>query len=1003
LGGLVLLVLVWAGIQVGLWARAERAETLLRDVVMPGLDAEVSFARVELSVWAHFPELSIQLHAPVVRGRREFGRDTLLHGRRLDITLSLWDWAFGPGRTLQEVHLYDGALNLKRLRDGTANWVIRKPDSLSTRSLQTELQTLNHLALHNCLFGYEDRRADLELRTLRGDLRLSGALLAASPYAKLRWQADTASLRLAGQTLLDHGRWQADGKLSWSPDARSLRLQPLEITLNELPLLLTGQGQLLQQGVDLSLEMSANTARFSSLLSVLPGMFTDRDRFAALESQGQFELRLKLVGLWTDESAPQIDFRLRVREGWFRFDYLPDPIQNVAVELDIRNPGGPWHLTEFTLGQLAADLGDNPLRAKGFWKPQANDVQVKADISAKINLETLTTILPIDDHLLEGILMLEADVAGFVSDSTLPKITALADLKYGYLKSRTFPAVLDNVTLSLRVRNTTGRLDDTEINLENLHAELDGEALNARLMISELADPLYNLLVQGKVDLTKLGRILPMGQSELTGLAEIDLQTRGRLSNVLRHADVDSTGYFKLSGFKWQAPTSRLVTRISNCRILFTATALRLQDLDGKYGPTDFRVQGELLNPYGYVMRGDTLRGNLQVVSRKIDLNPILADRQAYDPTPLTIADQVFRAVELPARLDLALAARADVLYFDDLIFQQVQSQVLLKNRSLQWVNASFALLGGRFKSDGRYDSQDPTAPRLELDLRADSLDIATFYPYFEILRHYAPITADCRGRFDLRTYLAMQLNQALDPVWPTLSGETQVVLHNWRLERSPVLEAIGLTTQAEALQPLIWPLQEVAFSFGDGRLALQPLLFRAGENALRITGGANPDGSLDYRVMVNTPTGPLEGQKAQHLMRLTNTELLMPQYLLLDLQVTGPYTSPYVAIAQEMEQTLVAPKPKPVEVNTDSILRAAQLEIERRRQELEDAARQEQERLRQEVLKQAAQQVTDLQNEINLIKQKLKGLPKNQQVKHEQQIQQKEAEIQAIRKAHNF
>ena len=60
-------------------------------------------------------------------------------------------------------------------------------------------------------------------------------------------------------------------------------------------------------------------------------------------------------------------------------------------------------------------------------------------------------------------------------------ITANLNLANGYVKSKDFPAPIENLNALVNMLNATGNTDDTEIKIENFKLMLEGEPLAGRV------------------------------------------------------------------------------------------------------------------------------------------------------------------------------------------------------------------------------------------------------------------------------------------------------------------------------------------------------------------------------------------------------------------------------------------------------------------------------------------------------------------------------------------
>src|SRR5215212_2530420 len=78
---------------------------LVKAEINKNIEAKVEFKNVSLSLFRHFPKLSIGLEDISVAGIHEFGNDTLLSAKRFDASVNLWSVISGSDMKVYAVYL----------------------------------------------------------------------------------------------------------------------------------------------------------------------------------------------------------------------------------------------------------------------------------------------------------------------------------------------------------------------------------------------------------------------------------------------------------------------------------------------------------------------------------------------------------------------------------------------------------------------------------------------------------------------------------------------------------------------------------------------------------------------------------------------------------------------------------------------------------------------------------------------------------------------------------
>ena len=118
-----------------------RIVKLVKAEVNKNLEAKVEFKNVSLSLFRHFPQLSIGLEDISVAGIREFETDTLLSAERIDASVDLWSVISGSEMKIYGVYLQSPRIHALVNENGKANWEITKEDTaVSTGSESAALK-----------------------------------------------------------------------------------------------------------------------------------------------------------------------------------------------------------------------------------------------------------------------------------------------------------------------------------------------------------------------------------------------------------------------------------------------------------------------------------------------------------------------------------------------------------------------------------------------------------------------------------------------------------------------------------------------------------------------------------------------------------------------------------------------------------------------------------------------------------------------------------------------
>jgi uncharacterized protein involved in outer membrane biogenesis len=111
---------------------------LVKREVNKSLVAKVDFQDVDISLFRHFPKISIGLENVFVVGTDNFATDTLFAAKTLDVSVNLFSAIKGKDIKVYGVYLESPRIHAIVNKDGKANWDITKAsDDLATSSDNT--------------------------------------------------------------------------------------------------------------------------------------------------------------------------------------------------------------------------------------------------------------------------------------------------------------------------------------------------------------------------------------------------------------------------------------------------------------------------------------------------------------------------------------------------------------------------------------------------------------------------------------------------------------------------------------------------------------------------------------------------------------------------------------------------------------------------------------------------------------------------------------------------
>lgn len=836
------------------------------------LNATLSFDRVELTFFRHFPAPTVSLTELSLVGQGRFQGDTLVAFDRIDAGVNLFS-LFGPAIEVTRLDVDRLKVRALVLADGAANWDIVKPDTAAPDSAAPAdtgsafRLRLSRYAVSRGSIRYRDQTFPMDLRLEGVNHTGRGDLTATVIDLRTENAIDHLALSYAGTDYLTGQR--VTGRVGLRMDLSTMTFTLIDnaIKLNELPLRAEGSIQLRDNDMPLDLKLGLEKSDLKGLLSLVPALY--KNQFDQLQAEGTVALQATVKGAYSETTLPGFSLGLQVQEGSFGYSSLPERVQHLNVDLGIDNPSGVIDRTVVDLRRLHAEVAgqviDARIKVAGLKRPQ-----LEGAVKGKLDLASIEKFYPLPDYELAGVLEADATFAGVLDSTRWPTAKGLVVLTNGRIAAKQLPQPLEAMNARLSLDNPTADGQQLTLRLEPFSLSLAQQPLSGRVQIKGLVDPAYDIALKGTLDLAVIDTLFPEAGRTLAGILKADLATTGRVSDVQkkRYDRLTGSGFVSLEQFAFESPASPVPVRIAAARGELSPQALRLTQFDATLGRSDLRLEGGLYELVPYLLGKGDLRGTLTAQSRLLDLNEFMAEGGASTST--TDSSAKLEAPMLPKGVDLYFQAEAGEVRFSRLEMKEFKGLVTLKDQVLRIVDCRFGAAGGTFVANAAYDTRTPERPHTTLAVKVAQLDIAQAVAAMPLIEQLAPVARYTRGLLNTDLNLSTDLRPDLMPDLGTLSMSGAFEALQAAVRGFPVTQALASTGKLSFLDNLA--IERAAFSaqIRDGRVQVQPFSFpiQAGSerSTVTVSGSSGLDQSLDYRVGVAVPPA-LGGAAVQGLL----------------------------------------------------------------------------------------------------------------------------------------
>jgi hypothetical protein len=924
IGGLMVLFLAAAIILPAIFK--DDIKAMLQKEVAKSVNAEVVFEDFNLSFFTNFPNITAGLEEVGVINREPFAGEVLFASDNFEVEVNLANVLFSDQLKIKGISLVRPVINIIVLKDGRANYDITYPSADTTATEETEDFSfgIDHWEIVDGDLSYDDRSTNMKL-LLKG-LNHTGSGDFTQDAFDLRTQtlADSVSMSYEGMEYLTNKQVEIDATLNISEDYTKYVFKDNTAKINDFAMHFEGWVKLEENETAMDLAFNSPENSFKSLLSLVPGIYTES--FDDIRAEGDLSFGGFAKGAYSENQLPAFNLTLLVKDAMFKYRNLPDAVDNIHVDLHIDNKGGKLEDTMVDLKKMHLDFGSNPVDARaritGLYP-----TNIDADLAAALNLAELNKLFPMEGLEMKGNYAINMKAQG-VYDSLkklIPAIDAKMSLANGYVKSSDFPIPMEDMHFTSSIKNTSGKMAETFIRVDDFSMLMDNERLRADLLLQNLDNYTWDLKVNGGLDLEKVTKIFPLEGMTLAGKVEANILTKGNYADLEaeRYERLPTSGTASLQNFRYVTADMPAV-EISNASMVFDPKKIALQKMNGTVGRSDFNVTGSVLNYLGYVFgENQVIRGNVNFTSNLFDLNEFMTGEEE----PVAQDTSSYSVIPVPKNVDFVLSSNVKTAKFMDFTISNAAGDIIVKDGVAKLDGLRFNMLGGKFVVNGVYNTENPSDPAYDLDLQIEQVSIQEAANSFSIVKTFAPIAGLAKGKFSTDFKVAGKLENNMTPDMATVDGAGVIKIAQASLQDSKILSGITSLTKLENTDDVTLKDVLMSASIDDGRFSVKPFNINLGDYKTTVSGSTLLDGTIDYNLRMDVPAGKLGTEFNSLLSRYTSQKNDPNSTIPVTVAVGGKYDDPRPTLVMDetKEQVKDAVKEAAKEEGTKAIEKAVE------------------------------------------------------------------------------
>lgn len=510
------------------------------------------------------------------------------------------------------------------------------------------------------------------------------------------------------------------------------------------------------------------------------------------------------------------------------------------------------------------------------------------------NIENVTTT---------GDFTVNGNFNGIVDDAHIPKFRIEVKSDNASFKYPDLPKTVRNVFLDIVLNNATGITEDTYVDINRVSFMIDDDTFNLTSKITELmGNTRVNAHIDGIMHLANISQAYPVPAGyDLKGLLKADITTEFDMASVEKkqYENTNTAGSLSVDNFEYNSGELANPVKFSTARLTFNPKTVTLNRLNGTTGNTDFDATGTIANLLGFMFNDEDVEGNFGLKSNTFALNDFMvADTEASAPTTSESAENIVAStdkIKIPSFLDATINASAKKVLYDNIVLNDVNGVLRIKDETATLSNMTSGLFGGKMAFNGEVSTKNET-PTFAMNLDLSQLGIGETFKSLELFKALAPIAQVLEGKLSSDISLSGNLNDDLLPDLLSLSGElfADIMTDEINTESAPVLTALFTKLDFLDVKQLNLKDLKTSLSFKDGIVAVKPFTVNYKDIAINVDGSHSFDKKLNYTATLQVPAKYLGSDVNQLISRIDDSaleNLTIPVIA----NIGGVYNSPQV------------------------------------------------------------------------------------------------------------
>lgn len=575
-----------------------------------------------------------------------------------------------------------------------------------------------------------------------------------------------------------------------------------------------------------------------------------------------------------------------------------NPIKlDALIDLDLKN-------SKYTFKDNKGSINDLPIHFEGYVQQLENgqDIDITFE-NPESDFKNFLAVIPkaysqnIEDVETTGDFRVKGFLKGLSSDETIPNLDITITSNNASFKYPDLPKRVENININTAIKNTTGNVDDTYIDIKALDFKIDNDVFKSSATLKNITkNMLVNAHINGVLNLAKITKVYPIElDNELSGILKGKLNTAFDMNaiEVNAYERIKNNGNASITDFVFSSEDIVNPIHISQANMTFNPSTVSLTNFKAKTGTSDLDATGSIKNLLGFLLSDKTLKGQFNVNSNVFKVSDFMSEDKSASEENKTTSDT--ESLKIPAFLDCTINANAKTVVYDNLNLKNVTGTLIIKDQQATLQNMQSSIFDGALSISGDVSTKNET-PIFNLNLNAKNFDISQSFNDLELLKTLAPIAKILNGKLNTNIIISGDLDNEFSPDLSSVSGNALAELLTTKINKSQdgLISKLDGALSFIDFEKLDLKDLKTQLTFADGKVSVKPFDLKYKDIDITVSGAHGFDKTMDYNAVFNVPAKYL-GSDVNRLIGSINDKDINTMTIPVTANIGGSFTNPKV------------------------------------------------------------------------------------------------------------